>query len=78
MFFSVFFLPPKRRKTQGKAIFKLQNAAIFFNFRNFAVSVVHSIATFILIRMHFGFSVSNNQVDRKSRQPFEHALPKAM
>ena len=42
----------------------VQNAAIFFNLRNFAVSVVHAIVIFILIKMHFGLLVSNNQVDR--------------
>ena len=64
-----FRLPPKGRKAQEKPIFKVQNAAIFLNFRNFAVSVVYAIAIFILIKMHFSFLVSNNQME--SRQPFE-------
>ena len=41
MFFFYFYLPFKRRKAQGRSIFKFQNAAIFLFFENFAVSVVH-------------------------------------
>ena len=51
-------------KTKGKSIFKLQDAAVSFSFRNFAVPVVRAIVTFISIKMHLGFSVSNNQMDR--------------
>ena len=63
MFFPIFFFffyHQKRQKAQGKSMFKFQNAAIF-NFWNFAVSVVHELAIFILIKMHFGSLVSNNQ-----------------
>ena len=37
---------------------------LLFNLRNFAVSVVRAIAIFILIKTHFGFLISNSQVDQ--------------
>ena len=71
VFFYFFFLSSKRRKAQGNSIILTSKCCHFFNFRNFTVSVVHATAIFILIEMHFGFLVSNNQVDRNHVSPFE-------
>ena len=71
MFFSVFlFDDSKETRSTRKINVSTSKCCHFFNFRNFAVLVVHGIATFIPIKMVFGFSVSNNQVS-ESRQPFE-------
>ena len=59
--FFFFFLPPK---AQGESTFQNSKCCHFFNFRNFAVCVVHAIAIFILIKVHSDFLVSNSQVDR--------------
>ena len=52
------------QKTKSTRKIELSKCWHFFNFRNFAVPVVHAIAIFILMKMHSGFLVSNNQMDR--------------
>ena len=69
MFFSIFFFfTTQKTKSTRKVDILTLKCCHFFNFRNFAVSLVHAIAISIPIKMHFGFLVSNNQVDRN--QPF--------
>ena len=50
----------------------------FFNFRDFAVSVVRAIPISILIEIHFDFLVSNNLLALESRQPLEPNVFKNM
>ena len=59
-----FFYHPNDEKHKENRYFNFRILPFFFNFRNFAVSVAHAIGMFILIKMHFGFWVSNGQVDR--------------
>ena len=63
-FFLFFFFSTQKTKRTRKIDISNSKCYHFLHFRNFAVSVVHAIAIFILIKMQFGFLVSNNQVDR--------------
>ena len=58
--FLFFFYQPKDEKHKENRISKCCH---FFKFRYFAVSVVHAIAILMLIEMHFGLLVSDDQVD---------------
>ena len=64
VFFLFIFTTQKIKSTRKYYDILDLKCCHFFNFRNFAVSVVRATVTFILIKMHFGFLVSNNQVDR--------------
>ena len=56
-FFFFFFYHPKDEKHKENWYFNFKMLSFFFNFRNFAVSMVHAIAIFILIKIHFGILV---------------------
>ena len=62
MFFCIFFTTQTMKYTRKIDILN-SKCCHFFNFRNFAFSMVHAIAISILIEMHLDFWVSHNQVD---------------
>ena len=73
MFLSIFFFFFTIQTTKITRKIDILNSKCwnFFNFRKFAVFVIHTIAIFVLIKMHFGFLVSNNQMDHVSHSnPF--------
>ena len=52
--FRFYFLTTQKTKSTRKIDILTSECCHFFNFRNFAVSVVRATAIFILIKMYFG------------------------
>ena len=54
-----YFCTTGNKRNARKIDILISKCCHFLNFRNFALSVVHTIAIFILIKVHFGFLTSN-------------------